>query len=110
MSTIENIADGSATQVMVSTTGKIFSGKNVAKGGRAKQIGGYMSDTSLQRLSHDVFELELASLENQTLQSRRLIDNYWATDSEGRHDGDSPILTPASTSTSFLPETRVPFR
>lgn len=54
MSTIENSAEGDAIQIMVSTNGKIICGKNRGSGWRTRQVGGYMSDTSLQRLSQDI--------------------------------------------------------
>lgn len=54
MSTIENSAEGDAIQFMVSTNGKIICGKNRGSGWRTRQVGGYMSNTSLQRLSQDI--------------------------------------------------------
>jgi hypothetical protein len=50
MSTIENYAEGDAIQFMVSTNGKTICGKNCGSGWRTRQIGGYMSDVSLQQL------------------------------------------------------------
>lgn len=51
MSTIENYAEGDAIQIMISTNGKTICGKNYGYGWRTRQIGGYMSDVSLQQLS-----------------------------------------------------------
>ena len=60
MSTIENHAVGDAVQIMVSTNGKIIHGKNRGLGPRTWQVGGYISDTSLQKLSHGIFDCYLA--------------------------------------------------
>lgn len=54
MSTIENIAEGDAIQIMISTNGKMICGKNCGRGWRTRQIGGYMSDVLLQQLSQDI--------------------------------------------------------
>ena len=59
MSTIENHAVGDAIQIMVSTNGKIIHGKNKGLGPRTWQVGGYISDTSLQKLSHGIFDCQL---------------------------------------------------
>jgi hypothetical protein len=54
MTTIENYATGDAMQVMVSTNGKTLYGKNRGLGSRTRQIGGHLSDASLQQLSRDM--------------------------------------------------------
>jgi len=54
ISTVENYATGDAFQVMVSTGGKTFHGKNRGLGWRSRQIGGLLSDISLQQISRDM--------------------------------------------------------
>jgi hypothetical protein len=54
VSTIDNYATGDAIQFMVSTNGKIFHGKNRGLGWRTRQVGGYLSDTSVVHLSRDM--------------------------------------------------------
>ena len=57
MSTIENVATGDAMQYMVSTDGKTVYGKNLGFGRRTIQIGGHLSDTSLQLLSRELLRI-----------------------------------------------------
>ena len=56
MSTIENYAVGDAVQIMVSTNGKNIHGKNRGIGPRIWQVGGYITDASLQKLSRGIVE------------------------------------------------------
>lgn len=53
-STIDNYATGDAIQFMVSTTGKTIHGRNRGIGWRTRQVGGHLSDDSLQKLSQDM--------------------------------------------------------
>lgn len=53
-STIENYATGDASQFMVSTNGTVTHGKNRGLGWRTRQVGGQLSDASLQQLSKDM--------------------------------------------------------
>ncbi len=53
ISTIDNYATGDAVQFMVSTDGKTIHGKNRGLGWRTRQVGGHLSDVSLQQLSRD---------------------------------------------------------
>lgn len=55
MSRIENYSKGDAIQVMVSTNGKLINGKNQGLGWRTRQLGGYLSDSSLQQLAQNLF-------------------------------------------------------
>jgi len=54
ISTIENYATGDAMQFMVSTDGNIIHGKNRGVGWRTRQVGGHLSDLSVQQLSRDM--------------------------------------------------------
>lgn len=54
ISTIENYATGDAIQFMVSTDGKTIHGKNRGLGWRTRQVGGHLSDASVQQLSRDM--------------------------------------------------------
>ena len=55
ISVIENYATGDETiQFLVSTDGKVVHGKNQGFGFRNKQVGGHLSDLSLQQISRDM--------------------------------------------------------
>ncbi|KAH8657386.1 hypothetical protein BGZ60DRAFT_531552 [Tricladium varicosporioides] len=54
VSTIDNYATGDAVQFMVSTDGSIIHGKNRGLGWRTRQVGGHLSDLSVQQLSRDM--------------------------------------------------------
>jgi hypothetical protein len=54
ISIIDNYATGDAVQFMVSTNGKTIHGKNRGLGWRTRQVGGHLSDASLQQLSRDM--------------------------------------------------------
>ncbi|KAJ5223231.1 hypothetical protein N7468_007773 [Penicillium chermesinum] len=54
VSIIENYGTGDALQFMVSANGKVLHGKNQGLGWRSRQVGGYMSDESIQQLSRDL--------------------------------------------------------
>lgn len=62
-STIENYATGDAIQFMVSTNGTVIHGKNRGLGWRTRQVGGHLSDASLQQLSKDMTEISFGRLE-----------------------------------------------
>ncbi|KAJ5166577.1 uncharacterized protein N7482_005358 [Penicillium canariense] len=59
VSVIENYGTGDALQFMVSTNGKILHGKNRAYGWRTRQVGGYVSDASVQQLSRDIATINM---------------------------------------------------
>jgi ElaB/YqjD/DUF883 family membrane-anchored ribosome-binding protein len=54
ISIIDNYATGDAIQFMVSTDGNIIHGKNRGVGWRTRQVGGHLSDLSVQQLSRDM--------------------------------------------------------
>ncbi|PYH49495.1 uncharacterized protein BP01DRAFT_420440 [Aspergillus saccharolyticus JOP 1030-1] len=54
VSVIENHGTGDALQFMVSANGKVLHGKNRGLGWRNRQVGGYMSNESIQQLSRDL--------------------------------------------------------
>lgn len=61
ISMIDNYATGDAIQFMISTNGKTLHGKNRGLGRIARQIGGHLSDESLQKLSHDILHAQIGS-------------------------------------------------
>ena len=72
MTSIENYATGCAIQYMVSTNGKSVNGKNKGLGRYTKQIGGHLSDTSLQQLSRERLGLAMGEPEHMALDSHIL--------------------------------------
>jgi hypothetical protein len=54
ITTIENYGMGDAVQFMVSTDGNIIHGKNRGLGWRTRQVGGHLSDLTVQHLSRDM--------------------------------------------------------
>lgn len=62
VSVIENYGTGDALQFMVSTNGKILHGKNRALGWRTRQVGGYVSNASIQQLSRDIAAINMSHL------------------------------------------------
>jgi hypothetical protein len=54
ISIIENYAVGDAIQFMVSTDGNRLHGKNRGLGWRTRQIGGHLSDATVQKISRDM--------------------------------------------------------
>lgn len=64
MSTIDNYATGDALQFMVSSTGQTISGRNRGLGWRTRQVGGHLSDTTIQQLSRDMTSINLRNAEN----------------------------------------------
>ncbi|KAI9927469.1 hypothetical protein ASPWEDRAFT_44821 [Aspergillus wentii DTO 134E9] len=63
-SKINNYATGDALQFMVSTNGKILHGNNRGVGWRTRQVGGYISDASIQQLSRDMTNINFRNLGN----------------------------------------------
>jgi hypothetical protein len=70
VSTIDNYATGDAIQFMVSTNGKIIHGKNRGLGWRTRQVGGYVSDTSVVHLSRDMSRTSFQNTGNDGPSSR----------------------------------------
>lgn len=70
MTIIDDYATGDALRFMVSTNGQIIQGKNRGLDWRTRQIGGHLSDTSVQQLSRDMARINLQSSENAIPPSR----------------------------------------
>ncbi|KXG51328.1 uncharacterized protein PGRI_093400 [Penicillium griseofulvum] len=64
-STIDNYATGDAIQFMVSTNEKIIHGRNRGLGWRTRQVGGHLSDASLQQLSRDMTRVNFANTDHR---------------------------------------------
>ncbi|KAH8751160.1 hypothetical protein BGZ57DRAFT_775119, partial [Hyaloscypha finlandica] len=58
-SIIDNYATGDAVQFMVSTDGNILHGTNRGLGWRTRQVGGHLSNLSIQQLSRDMSSIRL---------------------------------------------------
>lgn len=69
ISTIDNYATGDAIQFMVSTSGKTIHGKNRGLGWRTRQVGGHLSDESLQEITRALtsITIQTSGTEGQTL-------------------------------------------
>jgi hypothetical protein len=65
ISTIDNYATGDAIQFMVSTDGKTIHGRNRGLGWRTKQVGGHLSDTSVQQISRDMCTMNIKNVGNE---------------------------------------------
>jgi Fungal N-terminal domain of STAND proteins len=70
VSTIDNYATGDAIQFMVSTNGKIIHGKNRGLGWRTRQVGGYLSDSTVVNLSRDMSRISFQNTGNDGSFSR----------------------------------------
>lgn len=70
ISTIDNYATGDAIQFMVSTDGNIIHGKNRGLGWRTRQVGGHLSDLSVQQLSRDMSSIRFQNNGNEGPSSR----------------------------------------
>ena len=62
---IENYATGDAVQFMVSTNGMILHGKNKGLGWKTRQVGGHLSDASVQQLSRDMSSISFKNTGNE---------------------------------------------
>jgi hypothetical protein len=65
VSVIENYGTGDALQFMVSTNGKVLHGKNRGLGWRNRQVGGYVSNESIQQLSRDFASTHTSHLRSE---------------------------------------------
>ncbi|KAJ5778487.1 hypothetical protein N7520_001733 [Penicillium odoratum] len=65
VSVIENYGTGDALQFMVSANGKVLHGKNRGVGWRSRQVGGYLSDESIQQLSRDLATMQTSHLRGE---------------------------------------------
>jgi hypothetical protein len=66
ISIIDNYATGDAVQFMVSTDGRVIHGKNRGLGWRTRQVGGHLSDVSVQQLSRDMTSISIRNTGNQS--------------------------------------------
>jgi hypothetical protein len=62
ISTIENYATGDALQLAVSTSGKVIRGKNSGLGWRAWQVGGHVSDVTVQVIFRNALQRGISSV------------------------------------------------
>jgi len=62
ISTIENYATGDALQLAVSTSGKVIRGNNSGLGWRAWQVGGHMSDVTVQVIVRNALRRGISSV------------------------------------------------
>jgi len=62
ISTIDNYATGDALELAVSTSGKVIRGKNSGLGWRAWQVGGYMSDVTVQVIVRNALRRGMTSV------------------------------------------------
>ncbi|KIW87200.1 uncharacterized protein Z519_12102 [Cladophialophora bantiana CBS 173.52] len=65
ISTIDNYATGDAVQFMVSTDGNIIHGTNRGLGWRTRQVGGHLSDLTIQQLSRDMTSISIRNTGNE---------------------------------------------
>lgn len=65
VSVIENHGNGDSLQFMVSANGKVLHGKNRGLGWRNTQVGGYMSNQSIQQLSRDLAAIHTSHLRSE---------------------------------------------
>jgi hypothetical protein len=70
VSTIDNYATGDAVQFMVSTDGTIIHGTNRGLGWRTRQVGGHVSDATIQQISRDFSSINFQNIANESLSSR----------------------------------------
>lgn len=63
ISNIHNYGTGDALQFMVSTNGKTLNGTNRGLGWRSRQVGGHLSDASVQQLSRDMTNVNFRIIE-----------------------------------------------
>jgi hypothetical protein len=86
-SIIDNYATGDAVQFMVSTDGKIIHGRNRGLGWRSRQVGGHLSDRTVQKLSQDFSHMSFQSIGRA---SPSLRDNTPPADNDGtQHESSS---------------------
>lgn len=87
ISIIDNYATGDALQYMVSTDGTIIHGKNRGLGWRTRQVGGHLSDASLQQISRDMTSNGIRNAATERLPSR---DDTPSAPNDGAATGPNP--------------------
>ncbi|KAF1809596.1 hypothetical protein P152DRAFT_153761 [Eremomyces bilateralis CBS 781.70] len=70
ISTIDNYATGDAVQFMVSTDGKTLHGTNRGLGWRTRQVGGHLSDATVQKISRDFSSISFQNTGSESSSSR----------------------------------------
>lgn len=66
ISIIDNYATGDAIQFLVSTNGKTIHARNRGLGWRTRQVGGHLSDASVQQLSRDMTSITIRNTGSET--------------------------------------------
>ncbi|KAH6719412.1 hypothetical protein BKA61DRAFT_597531 [Leptodontidium sp. MPI-SDFR-AT-0119] len=113
-SVIDNYATGDAVQFMVSTDGNILHGTNRGLGWRTRQVGGHLSDLSVQQLSRDMSSIRWEHSGNEGSPSGNTIpvpsDGVeGSTGSEfGKRWGPGLKLTSKSTADTSIPSEPLP--
>lgn len=67
ISTIHNEAHGDAIQFIVSTNGIPIKGKNKTSGSITRQVGGHLSDDTLQGLARDLASIFVSDIHDEFL-------------------------------------------
>jgi hypothetical protein len=70
VSTIENYSTGDAVQFMVSTDGTVLRGTNRGLGWRTRQLGGHVSDATVQQISRDFTTINIQNAGSESTSSR----------------------------------------
>jgi len=112
ISDIDNYATGDAIQFMISTDGKILHGRNRGLGWRTRQVGGHLSDVSLQQLSRDMTGTSFQNTVNEDPSSRGStlsvpddgVENKPGSEFRERY-GRGFKLTPKTTAETPMPST-----
>lgn len=85
VSTIDNYATGDTIQFMVSTNGKTINGRNRGLGWRTRQVGGHLSDVSLQKLSGDFLSITLRTSDGDNPSLHDDKERVPTSSMEGKH-------------------------
>jgi len=112
VSIIDNQAIGDETvQFLVSTREKTIHGKNRGEGFRIRQIGGHLSDDSLQQLSRDIASISSThprdvdlSREGDTLPSDDAVGGADRSEFQQRHGRGTTLSSRPSPGTSAIPK------
>ncbi|KAJ5751485.1 uncharacterized protein N7511_008450 [Penicillium nucicola] len=97
VSTIHNYAAGDAIQFIVSTNGNAIKGENRASGWRTRQVGGHISDASLQPLAKDMASVNFSDVDDETL-SHAVEENQRNSGLEERYGRGFTLRTKESVS------------
>ncbi|OKL60273.1 hypothetical protein UA08_04514 [Talaromyces atroroseus] len=117
VTTVENHGTGDSIQFMISTNGQVIHGKNRGLGWRNRQVGGHLSDDSLQQLSRDMTSIKFQQTydpDSQSADSQRTppVGQDSQTQAYSERYGRGYQLTPKSpldnTSVSMIPSDSKP--